>query len=319
MADGPRLPTSASADTPPRRLVILACSAAKRPGAEPMPARERYDGPVWRTLRAADPDGSRAVAAFLSARYGFRAADTPIEHYDARLTPDLAARMIAGGMTTRWPRPPSQRRPDSYGVHPGAEIASLARYGREPFTDVALVGGALYLDVMRAFVAGFGTLGCVTTAARVLEINGAIGAMRRELRRWLDEADGAPAGPLTVSRRATIAYEGRIGADGIRWVVRLHEGGGGSRLHPRNAALRNHSPAGLSWGYGGSGPAQCALALLADALADDARALRLYQAFKWRVVARLDQDGGWTLTTEEVRAAAAAIEAECGAANPDPD
>lgn len=311
----PTFPAAAAVRS--RRLVILACSAAKRPGAEPMPARERYDGPLWRTLRAADPDGSRAVAAFLSARYGFRAADTSVEEYDARLTPDLAARMVAGGMTTRWPRPLSRRGPDSYGVHPGAEIASLARYGQEPFTDVALVGGALYLDVMRAFVADFGTLGCVTPVARVVEINGAIGTMRRDLRRWLDEADGAPTGPITVSQRATIAYEGRIGADGIRWVVRLHEGGGASRLHPRNA-LRNHSPAGLAWGYGGSGPAQCALALLADALADDARALRLYQAFKWRVVARLDQDSGWTLTTEEVRAAAAAIEAECGATNPDP-
>jgi hypothetical protein len=44
-----------------------------------MPARERYDGPLWRTLRAADPDGSRAKVAFLSARYGFRAADTSIQ------------------------------------------------------------------------------------------------------------------------------------------------------------------------------------------------------------------------------------------------
>jgi hypothetical protein len=33
--------------------------------------------------------------------------------------------------------------------------------------------------------------------------------------------------------------------------------------------LRNHSPSGFEWGYGGSGPAQLALALLADCLGDD--------------------------------------------------
>ncbi len=37
----------------------------------------------------------------MTARYGFRTGDSPIEDYDARLTPDLADRMIAGGMTTR--------------------------------------------------------------------------------------------------------------------------------------------------------------------------------------------------------------------------
>lgn len=33
--------------------------------------------------------------------------------------------------------------------------------------------------------------------------------------------------------------------------------------------LRNHSPEGFEWGYGGSGPAQLALAILADCLGPD--------------------------------------------------
>ena len=41
-----------------RRLLVLACSATKRPDAGYIPARERYDGPLWRTLRAVDPDGA---------------------------------------------------------------------------------------------------------------------------------------------------------------------------------------------------------------------------------------------------------------------
>jgi hypothetical protein len=92
---------------------------------------------------------------------------------------------IAGGMTTRWPRPASSRRPDNYGMHPSAEIGSLTRYGTEPLVDVALAGGHLYLTVMRALVKGFIDMGCVSTNAQIVEINGPIGRMRQQLRRWL--------------------------------------------------------------------------------------------------------------------------------------
>lgn len=170
------------------RLLILACSATKRTDAGRMPAIERYDGPLWRTLRAVNPDPRLIKVAFLSARFGFRDARTPIEHYDARLSADLAERMIAGGMGTRWPRPPSPRKPDNYGVHPGCEIASLSGHGARPFTDVALVGGALYLGVMRSFLAGFREMDCIAPDARIVEINAGIGIMRRRLRAWLAEA-----------------------------------------------------------------------------------------------------------------------------------
>ncbi len=135
-----------------------------------------------------------AKVAFLSAHYGFRDAATPIADYDARLTQDLAERMIAGGVTTRWPRPPSPRRPDTYGMHAGAEIAGLTRYGDEPVEDVALVGGQLYLTVMHALVRGFVEMGCVRRDARVSVLNGPIGLMRRDLRRWLCGAARARGG-----------------------------------------------------------------------------------------------------------------------------
>jgi hypothetical protein len=90
--------------------------------------------------------------------------------------------MIAGGMTTRWLRPPSPRRPDNYGMHSGAEIASLTRYGSEPMEEVALAGGHLYLAVMRAWLKGFIDMGCVSSNAHIIEINGPIGRMRHELR-----------------------------------------------------------------------------------------------------------------------------------------
>lgn len=169
------------------RLLILACSASKRPEPGRIPARNRYDGPLWRSLRTADPNSVLAKVGFLSARFGFRGADTPIEDYDARLTRELADRMIAGGMITRWPRPPSPSRPDNWGMHPGAEIASLSRVrgGKMPFSDVALVGGALYVEVMRSFVSGFQRMGCVAPDARIIEISAPIGTMRQRMVAWL--------------------------------------------------------------------------------------------------------------------------------------
>lgn len=178
-------------NTTPSRLLILACSATKRPGPDYVPAIERYDGPLWCTLRAVDPHGERAKVAFLSAHLGFRAADTPIKLYDARMTEQMAAAMTAGDLGTRWPRAKTQRRVMPSGQHPGMHIASLCgATERRPFDDVALVGGQLYLEVMRHLVGLFRLGGYVAPDAHITEINGSIGLMRRDLRLWLDDQDG---------------------------------------------------------------------------------------------------------------------------------
>jgi hypothetical protein len=71
----------------------------------------------------------------------------------------------------------------------------------------------------------------------------------------------------------------------------------GQSLDPR-FDLWEHSPTGFEWGYGGSGPAQLALALLADHLDDDERAITLHQDFKCAVVTKLPHS--WTLTTDDI-------------------
>ena len=71
------------------------------------------------------------------------------------------------------------------------------------------------------------------------------------------------------------------------------------RRLPMRQDLRNHSPDGPEWGYGGSGPAQLALALLADALGDDALALQLYRRYKFHVVSHLDRHY-WQISQEDV-------------------
>lgn len=87
---------------------------------------------------------------------------------------------------------------------------------------------------------------------------------------------------------------------GGRFVVTVMEDDGHVRGLDLRLDLRNHSPTGYAWGYGGSGPAQLALAILCDALGDDQRAERVYQPFKDATVARFDRDGHWILARNTV-------------------
>jgi hypothetical protein len=90
------------------------------------------------------------------------------------------------------------------------------------------------------------------------------------------------------------------------WQAIVEKRPGQERLTPeRSLALVNHSPSGFEWGYGGSGPAQLALALLLDYTGDEAFALDHYQAFKTEVVSQLDCAGSarsWRLTGPEIDA-----------------
>jgi uncharacterized protein (DUF2249 family) len=100
------------------------------------------------------------------------------------------------------------------------------------------------------------------------------------------------------------------------------DAGNSGPLPPRND-LYNHSPNGFEWGYGGSGPAQLALAILADHLATrpaetialatmigetyqdgaslaDRCALRSHQDFKWHTVTKLATGQPFELTSDHV-------------------
>lgn len=76
--------------------------------------------------------------------------------------------------------------------------------------------------------------------------------------------------------------------------------------------LVNHSPTGFAWGYGGSGPAQLALAILADyfehvvgldRVAAGVAALRWHQDYKWHAIARLSRMEGFVLESGNVATA----------------
>lgn len=63
------------------------------------------------------------------------------------------------------------------------------------------------------------------------------------------------------------------------------------RLDPADSlTVFNHSPDGFAWGYGGSGPAQLALAILLAAGIPAGAAVTLHQDFKFEFLAALDQE-----------------------------
>ena len=93
-------------------------------------------------------------------------------------------------------------------------------------------------------------------------------------------------------------YEGWRDLDGAQATV------DGTPLPPR-LDVKAFNRTGFEWTYIGPGPQQLALALLADHLGDDARALAQSDAFMRHSVAFLDN--AWRLTSADIDTALAEI------------
>ena len=89
-------------------------------------------------------------------------------------------------------------------------------------------------------------------------------------------------------------YEGSRTIDGIRVTV------DGQPLEDRTDIMR-FSSTGFEWTYAGDAPRQLALALLANFLDDDDKALELSEAFMNTVVTDFDND--WQITGDEIAVA----------------
>ena len=116
---------------------------------------------------------------------------------------------------------------------------------------------------------------------------------------------------MTAESPAPVAtlkvYKGIRGADGIAYAYVAEAGRPDHSLSPRTD-LFTRSSAGLDWGYDGNGPAQCALAIVADALGDDLRAVRVHSGFHFRTIAALPRHLSWQLTQAQVLAIVEDIE-----------
>jgi hypothetical protein len=86
-------------------------------------------------------------------------------------------------------------------------------------------------------------------------------------------------------------YTGSRTIDGIR--VRVDDD-----LLPERYDIQTFSKGGFEWTYVGAGPKQLALALLADHLGDDRKALELCDDFMRAVVSDLDND--WEITSADI-------------------
>ena len=151
-----------------------------------------------------------------------------------------------------------------------------------------------------------------------LGCNVAFGHVGEALRRLADGArgtggDGAPTAPFVDDRsplRLVVPgevrpepigipvrpeYEALTGdaEDVVLW--RTLEG----EAHASVTHAVRHSPTGIEWGYGGSGPADLALSVLL-ALTDEQAANALYHRFKHEVVAAVPEAGG-VLRAADVR------------------
>ena len=167
------------------RLLVLASSRQKVSEAGKIPAIQRYDGVLWRVLRVAIDRGAQTNVVFLSPRYGLREADFEIEGYSEELTADVAMRMKERQRSRRAPLADERFHSDAL-----AELLTMRGGRRQPFDDIALCGGVLYVDVMRSFVEYLQEQRSqehrvIDPRARITTIDDARGNMRLELARWL--------------------------------------------------------------------------------------------------------------------------------------
>ena len=133
-------------------MLVIACSATKRPDDAWLAAGDRYDGPLWRTWRA--HGGPRVPTFALSALFGLIPAETEIPDYNVRLGHDVEIAALAPLVRLQASRPPG-------------------------IGDVIFVGGAEYVSLLEL------------SGVRVRRLSASgIGYQREALRRWLTDVQG---------------------------------------------------------------------------------------------------------------------------------
>ena len=90
----------------------------------------------------------------------------------------------------------------------------------------------------------------------------------------------------------------QAGAGKIDVIEKPDDNGSTPVKKPLEHVVR-HSPTGMNWGYGGSGPSDTALSILTDCFGPT-MAEKYYQKFKRDVVAGLPIEAEWEITEQEI-------------------
>lgn len=157
------------------KMIVMSCSATKRPDEADLRAIDRYDGPMWKTLRARLAELPRAQAALesgelsivvLSAQFGFMNWADMIPNYERLMTKSRADEVATWGSC------------EPFKVRDGVHDCEA----------ILFAGGELYRSAM--WKASKAT---AADRAKISETDGSgVGHHRAELSAWLEEHFGEP-------------------------------------------------------------------------------------------------------------------------------
>ena len=142
-----------------KRLLILSCSQRKHPSQEPLPAIERYNGPLFfvlrRFLRECPREAEQLNVYILSAAYGLIPADFPTPFYDQKM--DLS-RLV--------------------GLHDQIN-ATFSEILKINYTSICFVLGKTYLKAFN------GLQNLIPALTESIVVYGPIGKKQTQLKKWL--------------------------------------------------------------------------------------------------------------------------------------
>ena len=142
-----------------RYLLLISCSARKVLSTETLAAIDRYDGPIYRTLRKMRREGQapdNLDVLIISAKHGLLPCQKPVDLYDQIMTPRRADEL----------RPKIQSR-----------LKSFIETKRGGYEQVFINLGKTYMRTLDGF-----HWGLVST----MEASGGIGQKNSQMKAWLE-------------------------------------------------------------------------------------------------------------------------------------
>lgn len=169
-------------------LILMACSATKKPTERPIPLYELYDGPLWQTLREHKGDNQFGNVFVLSGKHGFCSAGAWSLPYEEKISAEKVDALIARGLH-------GQERHKTKGHVIGSGILQTLPLNRLPQVRRVIVAGAgHYRRFFLWLIEELRASGELRADVQVIVCDGAgIGYQRQALREALQAIPVQPA------------------------------------------------------------------------------------------------------------------------------